>query len=507
MLLQKPVRLMFFSGSEIMRMGLQLSHSIRILLAMLIMVIPRALVIAGRPESQANSKLFEIAKCKENFKTADDNDDFQEAYVAANTCFELGRRIISPADFEMALLHANLATAQLDRFAYELAIQHFEAALRIAIKNKGLNQPLVADIHGRLGLAVARKGDLKKGLQLNRKAVSILHATSASATDQTISQNVYNRMGIALQMNREYDQAIQFYELALRSAINSEQPPNSTLVIVNLNLADVWLVKENLSKGLEYAEKAHALAQKILLESNRKWASVHTTLGDVAFEQGDTDLAQDHYQKALKMKTHGLDSRHATEIAFYSNLASLLRYRGKLDESLEISNKALNIAQQTLPEGHVRLIDVYNLFVLLSHSQGKHGRAIEYCKFILKANTRTFGDLHPVVARNQHSIARAYLKNGDAAKAAAHAEQALSINLRYFGTPGIPDTWTLIILGDAYLKMRDYAKAGGSYAAAIKLGEKHFGIDHDIVSKWRENLQGAHWAEVEFEHRTFSLEK
>jgi tetratricopeptide (TPR) repeat protein len=155
-------------------------------------------------------------------------------------------------------------------------------------------------------------------LQLRHWRNSVTVFSNALAVAGESSQ-MYNNLGLALQLQGSVDEAINLYYKALELDPNHAKTHN--------NLANALRSQGNIDQAINHYYLA--------LKTDPNFAEAHNNLGSTLLSQGKADQAISHFRRALQAKP---DYANA-----HNNLANILLKQGNLDEAIEHYRRALKI--------------------------------------------------------------------------------------------------------------------------------------------------------------------
>jgi tetratricopeptide (TPR) repeat protein len=180
------------------------------------------------------------------------------------------------------------------------AMHFFEQALRIDGR--------IAAIHGNIGAIHARRGRVQDALTSYRKAAQL---------DPDSGDTRFN-LGTALAAAGRLVEA----SMALRRA--TEIDPSS---------AEAWANLGNVYLDLEKPDEARGPLERAL--RLKPTALVHNSLGTLHFDKGELDLAQRHFESAIRLEP-GYD-------AAYVNLGHVFSRRGDRQRALDMFREAARV--------------------------------------------------------------------------------------------------------------------------------------------------------------------
>jgi len=165
-------------------------------------------------------------------------------------------------DPEYGEAYNNLGLAYRSNGDYDRAIEYYQKALKIDLKQLGPGHPDVAIRYNNIGLAYKRKGNYNKALEYYQKALKIdLKQLGPDHPDVAIR---YNNMGRAYAGKGDYDRAIKYYLKALNIDLKQLGSDHPNVAIRYNNMGAAYQRKGNYNRALEYYKKALKIGQKSL---------------------------------------------------------------------------------------------------------------------------------------------------------------------------------------------------------------------------------------------------
>lgn len=239
-------------------------------------------------------------------------------------------------------------------------------------------------------------------------------------------------------------------EAAYQKALGSGTPPVAALV----GLAWVHGALHDFEQSVEWARKA--------LKLDAGSGPAHGLLGDAALEQGDYDVALEHYQRMLDIRP---------DLASYSRGAQLLWLTGDTRKAVRLMEKAMNAGTPYAENTSWAQAQLAQML----WSQGALLSAEQTLEAALKVGPRN----HHALA----TMAKVKSARGDYAGAIDHYQRALAV---------VPRLETVVALGDVYTVTGDKAAAERQFALAETINRLNrangvrddlhmvkFYIDHD----------------------------
>ena len=143
--------------------------------------------------------------------------------------------------------------------------------------------------------------------------------------------------------------------------------------------------------------------------------------------QGIYALAEDPYQRCLKVTQERLGERHPDVATSINNLAFLYSSQGRYEEAEPLYKHALALLQELLGDRHPDVATSINNLAALYYSQGRYEEAEPMYKQALALRQELLGDCHPDVATSINNLALLYYSQGKYEEAEPLYVKALEI--------------------------------------------------------------------------------
>ena len=152
---------------------------------------------------------------------------------------------------------------------------------------------------------------------------------------------------------------------------------------------------------------------------------LHAGLGAVYDADGKPERAAELWEQAMRYFEKADPPLPLDVAAMANNLAFLKKAQGDMEIAESHFLKALEILHNTLGPDHEETASVSNNLGALYHAAGYHEQAREMHMMALEARRKSLGDNHPDTAQSHNNLALAMLETGDRAWARRHFEKAL----------------------------------------------------------------------------------
>ncbi len=243
---------------------------------------------------------------------------------------------------------------------------------------------------------------------------------------------VNNNLGILHKRLGQYDIALEHYDAAESVFLNNHFEDNSLLVSIYGNKVNIYTMRGDYKKALEYTEKAIRYIQGSSnkpLNIQQSTSSLYLNAGIIYNQLNDFNQALSSFKKSITIKNKY--SLPGKEVAY------------------------LNLAKAYAKNGDNLLAEKYfNLGIIQSNIENKSPSSnlaviyFEYGNFLISINENN--------------------------RASQNIQTALNISLKNFGEKNQLTSNSYQLLGDYYLKIKDYPKALTYYQKALISGSKNF---------------------------------
>jgi len=223
--------------------------------------------------------------------------DFPKAMTLLNKAQKALDTLSTLAEVEQAEIYHkfgnyHFATKNLDR-----ALEYYERALALRIKNLDPIHLKVADSYNNIGNLKNELGDYDTALAYHDKAMSIRQSL-LEVPHPSLAQSRHN-IGLCLQNKGEYTLAKLSYQKAIQNYVLLYGPDHAEVADVYLNLGGIYSAEGDLSLFLEKQEQALQIYQKTLEPGHPKLGTVSYNLANAYVDAGNFDLADTWYERAL----------------------------------------------------------------------------------------------------------------------------------------------------------------------------------------------------------------
>ncbi len=217
-------------------------------------------------------------------------------------------------------------------------------------------------------------------------------------------------------------------------------------------------------------------------------ASIRHTIGKAYKDLGLYPDAQQHLERAVRIRRELLGESHPETIRGMSDLALVYRYAGKYPQAESLGAQVLALQKRLLGERHRDTLTTMSSLMELLRSQGRYPQAESLGITLLALRRRVLGENHPDTVESMNNLALLYLSEGKYPLAEPLLVRSLQIARRTEGDDH-PDLMTgMNNLGILYYRQGKYAQAESLYDDLLQRQRRTLGEDHPSALLSSSNL-------------------
>jgi tetratricopeptide (TPR) repeat protein len=417
--------------------------------------------IIGSKHPDIAATLHNIAALLERKK------EFILALENFNTSLEINENIYGEKHPKLVktLIYIGDIYAQLGD--HDKALKTFEKAVSILKTNNLTNHSWMAKLYDSLGL-FWKGNDNNNALNYFEMALDIYlkNAESMYSNIATCHLNI----GEIWADKGDYDKALDFYQNCLNIRLNIFGEQNLIVANTYNSIGTIWSSKNNIPKALENYKKS----LNIYLETSNHYhinlATVCGNIGLKSIEIGEYDNALNILQQGLEIQIKVLGDQHPDVATTCNIIGRTWSIIGDYDKAIDVYQQSLGIQLKATGGANIELATTYFLIGSLWNKKLEYDKALEFFQKGLEIELYNLGDQHTDIASSHNGIGGIWLAKGNIDKALESYQKCLDIQLN---TIGIQHSDTSI----SYFKIGNCQKELHMYQEAIKSFEVGFGIN------------------------------
>ena len=189
-----------------------------------------------------------------------------------------------------------------------------------------------------------------------KKAEEVYHILLEKAITKESKAPIYHQIGRTKQDQKEHEEAIKYYEKALKINQKILPPDHPDLAISYTNIGNVYGEMGDYEQELVNHEQALTIKQQSLAPNDPDLASSYNNIGAVYYAMNKYWKALSYYEKAFEIFQKALPSNHPDLAASYDNLGLVYEQMGDYPKARTYYQRAVSVAQQSLTSNHPNLL-------------------------------------------------------------------------------------------------------------------------------------------------------
>jgi len=321
----------------------------------------------------------------------------------------------------------------------------------------------------------------------------------AEYSKQNRTAVLYDKIGMAYRALGQYDNALKYYEYALKICKKVLENNHQDTATIYNNIADVFQAKYKHEKALEYYDYALEIRRKVYGEEHLDIAKIYNGKALVFNAMGEYKMALMYYDNDLAISKKILGEMHHDIATNYNNKAKVFDTLGDYAKAVEYYNYALVIDKKVLGEKHPDTAMIYKAMALVFRTLGDYKKAMEYCNYALTIEEEVLGKEHPNTAATYNNKAMIFHTLKNYAKALEYYGYALKISKKVFGEEHSHTASTYSNIAGVFKDSGDYEKALEYYGFALEIDKKVSGEDHPDIAMTCDNIAGVYYYQGDYE--------
>jgi tetratricopeptide (TPR) repeat protein len=330
----------------------------------------------------------------------------------------------NPANENLAHINNRLGIAFRDRRKYQLALNHFDEAIKLISSFDSSQQGYLPFILHNKGLVYAKTKEFYQALQLYQQAQEILQ--NDVNYNHYVLAHLYNSIGRVYFHLGHFDGALHYQFKALFVRGESSLPDHLYDAVCYIDIANIYSHQGDYKQALEYHLQALNIRQKDLPANHHNivW-SLH--------QIGRLYHKMDHSQLALQFYLQSLQIHRQCQSDFLSTLVIHLLddivsiYIDKVDLSLEYQLEAMNIQRQMNPINYFLIAYRLDKIAFTYKSMNNLNDSLNYYREALETRLTYLSNNCHNLARSFHNLASVYDKMKKKKNALTFYNKAMSI--------------------------------------------------------------------------------
>ncbi|CAF4026129.1 unnamed protein product [Rotaria sp. Silwood2] len=302
------------------------------------------------------------------------------------------------------------------------------------------------------------------------------------------SAHVLDAIGLILENQEKYDEALDFYKRALDIKEKCYLPGSISIATSFNNIGNILSVQRKYNEALDFYKQALDIKEKSHPSGHVSIAASHNKIGIILRGQGKYDEALKYYQRALEMQEEHYPSGHGDIAQSLNNIGHILSDQAKCDEALNYYQRALKIREKYYLSGHVAIVQSLNNIGGLLFEQEKYGEALDYYQQLLKIQEKYYPSDHLDIAQSLNKIGKILYHQERYDTALDYYQRALKIQEKHYSPCHVDIAASLNDIGNIFSDQGKYDEALDYYQQALKMREKCYPSGHVDIAQSLYNI-------------------
>jgi tetratricopeptide (TPR) repeat protein len=271
-----------------------------------------------------------------------------------------------------------------------------------------------------------------------------------------------------------------------------------TEAAIRLTIGDAYRALGRYPEAQQHLERALRLRTAKLGADHPDTLTSKSDLAILYWSQGQYAKAEPLFKEVLQGQTAKLGAEHPETLASKSDLAMLYQKQGQYAKAEPLLKEALEGHTAKLGANHPDTLTSKNNLAALYYSQGQYAKAELLYKEVLEGRTAKLGTDHPDTLGSEHNLASLYRVQGQYAKAEPLFKEVLQGFTAKLGADH-PDTLTSENnLAELYQAQGQYAKAESLLKEVLQGQTAKLDADHPETLRTKSNLASLYLAQREY---------
>ena len=275
----------------------------------------------------------------------------------------------------IGILIFDIANKYQENAEYKKALEYYDKSLQKIQKNLSPEHPSIAMIYNNIGEVYRDINKLDDALVFYEKALKIYND---SDIEPIYRANVYNNMALVYQENNDYDKALKLFEevLPIFEKVYGDTHQNTATIYNNIALA--YKCKKKLELAKKYYEKALNITRSVSGLNSVSEATVLNNLGSIYLELNDHNEANNCFTKSLEICKNVLGENHNYTANACTSIAGYYYDIGEYDNALKYAHESEKILESVFNNDNADTKNVYSLLAQIYKENNDPIKANEY---------------------------------------------------------------------------------------------------------------------------------
>ncbi len=252
---------------------------------------------------------------------------------------------------------------------FDLALKHYNRALKIISENLGKYDPMIPNIYNNIGGVYFRKRNYDKVLEFLNKSLQLAEEAYGENHPQVASY--YNNIGVAYYYKRDFDKVIRYHQKALDIQRKSLGDMHIHVAISCSNIGNMLLEKQDYESARKSFQESLEIDSRVLGENHQRVGKSYNGLGLAYSGMKRYKEALECYKKALAILSDSLGPQHADTAMPLFGLAEVNFISGNYKKAGKYIDLTVRIREEKMKDNIMELGKTYLLAGKIYHRLNK----------------------------------------------------------------------------------------------------------------------------------------
>ncbi|CAF4235397.1 unnamed protein product [Rotaria socialis] len=297
------------------------------------------------------------------------------------------------------------------------------------------------------------------------------------------STRVLDKIGLILENQGKYDEALGYYKQALDIKEKCYLPGSVSIAASFNHIGNILSSQKKYNEALDFYKRALDIEGKCFSSGHVNIAANHNKIGIILRGQGRYDEALKYYQRALEMQEEHYPSGHADIAHSLSNIGHILFDQAKYDEALDYYQRALKMREKYYPSCDIAIVQSLNNIGGLLFEHEKYDEALDYYKRLLKIQEDYYSSDELDIAQSFNKLGKILYHQQRYDTALHYHQRALKIQVKHYSSDYVDIATSLNNIGLILEKQVKYDEALDYYQRSLKIQEESYPFGHVYVAR------------------------
>ncbi|CAF4562150.1 unnamed protein product [Rotaria socialis] len=386
-----------------------------------------------------------------------------------------------PNGENLAWIEFNIGRVLCYKGEWKEARDHFDCAYDRMVANKPVRVKDSTRVLDKIGLILENQGKYDEALGYYKQALDIKEKCYLPGSVSIAAS--FNHIGNILSSQKKYNEALDFYKRALDIEGKCFSSGHVNIAANHNKIGIILRGQGRYDEALKYYQRALEMQEEHYPSGHADIAHSLSNIGHILFDQAKYDEALDYYQRALKMREKYYPSCDIAIVQSLNNIGGLLFEHEKYDEALDYYKRLLKIQEDYYSSDELDIAQSFNKLGKILYHQQRYDTALHYHQRALKIQVKHYSSDHVDIATSLNNIAAIFSHQEKYDEALDYYQQVLKMREKCYPSGHADIGQSLYNIGTVLEHQEKYNEALDYYRQALQLQGKHQPSDHIEIAR------------------------